>query len=201
MKKILYLVAAAFVMALCVAPSYAGTKIQTQSVNWVFNANSATNGTRFVVKKPIVVSAPDTTDWVTTTSWAVPDFPYNTTGAGDGSTNDSVSVARFVVYVDTLASYATSGSVNPSIAYTIQGAHGSDNSVFTIATGTLNGKDGAEMYSIPVYLQNLIAGEYPNDFSGLPSRIRVRLAFTVGSGTDTINACKLAVQYFKTDDK
>jgi len=182
MKKILYLVATAFVMALCVAPSYAGTKIQTQSVNWLFNSNLTTNGTRFVVKKPIIVSAADTTDWVTTTSWAVPDFPYNTSGAGGGSTNDSVSVARFVVYVDTLASYTTTASVNPSIAYTIEGAHGSDNSAFTIATGTLNGTDGAEMYSIPVYLQNLIAGEYPNDFSGLPSRIRIRLSFSVPQG-------------------
>lgn len=202
MKKILYFVVAA--VALYAGSANAGTKIQSQGINWLFNANNATNGVFTVQKKPILTGGStaqkDTTTWVTTTNWAIPDFPYNTTGSGDGSTNDSVAVARFVVFVDTSSAYTTTSFTKPALSWVIEGSHGSDNTTYTISSGSINGKNGQRAYSIPLYLQNLITGEHPNDFSALPARVRIRISIATDGAEVGILACKAAVQYYKTND-
>ena len=86
MKKFLL----AALAVLCLTPSaYAGGVVNTETVNWVWQTNLGQNGV--TDKKCLIGSANDTTTFVGTKGWYIPDFPLS---------SDSVVVARFVISVD-----------------------------------------------------------------------------------------------------
>ena len=179
MKKFLL----AALAVLCLTPSaYAGGVLTIQPVNWVWQTNLGLGGV--TDKKCLIGSSADTTAFVGTSGWYIPDYPV---------ASDSVMVGRFIVAVDSTAAYTPPSSASTTTV-TVQGSIGNSLNFITIASYSLKLTDGQKYYTVPIRISTskFVNLESLGNWSGLAPNIRIIL-----SHGNSFNAARCFVQYMK----
>jgi len=177
-------------VTLAAAPAFAGGVFTTETLNWRFPngatySSSAAVGAYQVDKKTLVAGANDTTTWVSTEGWFVPE--QTATGA------DSVLVARFIIQVDS-TSY-TVPSAN-TLTVTVNGAAiQSDAATHNVLSTNVLPTDGDKFIVVPVWIKhgasvfNLPAKQ---QWVGLPPYMRL-----ITNGNKNTGASRIYIQHLK----
>jgi hypothetical protein len=188
MKRFLNGLLALVGVALLTAPAFAGGVFTTEALQWRFpnGQTYSVTGTYQQAKKYLVASANDTTTWVSTEGWFVPE--QTATGA------DSVLVARFIIQVDS-TSYTPPG-VNKTMTVTVNGsAVDNDSATHDVLSTTIYPTDGAKFVVVPIWIKhgasvfNLPAKQA---WVGLPPLMRLIVQGNLATG-----AARVYIQHLK----
>ena len=175
-------------VTLAAAPAFAGGVFTTETLNWRF-PNGATYSSSAAVsayqvdKKTLVASATDTTTWVSTEGWFVPE--QTATGA------DSVLVARFIIQVDSL-SYTPAQN---TLTVTVNGSAVQTDATHNVLSTNVLPTTGDKFIVIPIWIKhgasvfNLPAKQ---QWVGLPPYMRL-----IVNGTANTGAARVYIQHLK----
>lgn len=179
-------------ITLAAAPAFAGGVLTTETLNWRF-ANGATYspaapiGSYQLAKKTLVASANDTTTWVSTEGWFIPEQ----SAAG----TDSVMVGMFVIQCDSTVNAGI--GTNKQLTVTINGSF-TANDAATYNTYSINIKttDAANFFTVPIWMKHASAVNHPDpgvkQWGRIPAFLRV-----ITTPTDNIVAARVFVQHLK----
>lgn len=184
-------------VTLAAAPAFAGSIMTTETLNWRF-ANGQTYSASApasqyqVAKKALIygASVKDTTTWVSTEGWFVPE--QTATGA------DSVLVGQFVIVQDSTT--ASGFGTNKSVTVTVNGSFNAveGDAPYNTYSLSINTTDGGKVLTIPIWIKHGVYVSSPNpaknQWGGLPPYLR--LIISTASGND-LPAARIFVQHLK----
>lgn len=178
-------------ITLAAAPAFAGGVLTTETLNWRF-ANGATYSSAAAfdayqsAKKTLVASANDTTTWVSTEGWMIPE--QTATGA------DSVLIGRFIIQVDSASAYTVPSS--NTLTVTVNGsAVQNDLATFNVLSTNVLPTNGTKFIVVPIWIKHGAAIFNLNavhGWAGVPPYLRL-----ITSGTQNTGAARIFVQHLK----
>ena len=182
-------------VTLAAAPAFAGGVFTTETLNWRFPngatySSSAAVGAYQVDKKTLVASANDTTTWVSTEGWFVPE--QTATGA------DSVMVGQFVIVQDstTASGFGSSKSFTATVNGSFNAAEG--DAPYNTYSLAINTTDGGKVLTIPIWIKHGVYVSSPNpsknQWGGLPPYLRL---ITTPGAANSLPAARIFVQHLK----
>ena len=175
-------------VTLAAAPAFAGGVFTTETLNWRYPngqtySSAAAVGAYQVDKKTLVASATDTTTWVSTEGWFVPE--QTATGA------DSVLVARFIIQVDSL-SYTPSQN---TLTVTVNGAAVQTDATHNVLSLNVTPTTGDKFIVVPVWIKHgasVFNTPAKQQWVGLPPFLRM-----ITQGTANTGAARVYIQHLK----
>jgi uncharacterized membrane protein YeiH len=176
---------AALVAVLCFTAAHdaiAGGTMRSQRIAWRFPAN-VTTAPYTQATKALAAGGTDTTVWVGTEGWYVPDI----------NSTDSVVVARFIVFVDSSAAYSPAQTTVTAVidgATTPIGGGVNPNVNTSSVSITLTPTTGDKLISVPVVIAGTNQLGTVGNWASLPPFIRLRI-----SSSAAMNAAGVSLQY------
>lgn len=188
MKRFLNGLLALVGVALLTAPAFAGGVFTTETLQWRFpnGQTYSVTGTYQQAKKYLVASANDTTTWVSTEGWFVPE--QTATGA------DSVLVARFIIQVDSTSSYTPANTT--TLTVTVNGS-AVDNDAVThdVLSTTITPTNGSKFIVVPIWIKHgasVFNTPAKQQWVGLPPLMRL-----IVQGNQATGAARIYIQHLK----
>ena len=178
-------------ITLAAAPAFAGGVLTTETLNWRF-ANGATYSPSAafdayqLAKKTLVASANDTTTWVSTEGWMIPE--QTATGA------DSVLIGRFIIQVDSASAY-TVPSANTLTATVNGSAVQNDLATFNVLSTNIMPTNNSKFIVVPIWIKHGAAVfnlNHVHGWVGLPPYLRL-----ITQGTQNTGAARIYIQHLK----
>jgi hypothetical protein len=154
-----------------------------KDVRWRF-INSSGIANQTVATKSLAASGTDTTTWVSTADFYVPQAALTAT--------DSIAIGQFVVSIDSSAAYAPAQT---SISAVVEGHWGgvpNDVNVINMTTFSMNPTTGEKTMVFPVYITGIRTAMNKNQLQRVPSWVRMRF-----QSSAVINAGRISFQYLK----
>jgi len=178
-------------VTLAAAPAFAGGVLTTETLNWRFpNTQTYSSAAAFdayqLAKKTLVASANDTTTWISTEGWLIPE--QTATGA------DSVIIGRFIIQVDSASAY-TVPSTN-TLTVTVNGAAvQNDLATFNVLSTNLTPTNGTKFIVVPIWVKHgaaVLNNNATHGWVGVPPYLRL-----ITQGTANTGAARIYVQHLK----
>jgi hypothetical protein len=180
--KMKNLLLAALAAVALVGTAQAGGVLRNSQLAWRFPAN-VTTAPFTQPTKALAAGGTDTTIWVGTSGWYMPDI----------NSTDTVIVARFIVAIDSTAAYAPGQTTLTAVldGATQSTANGLVNVNFGTVSLTLTPTTGDKVMSVPVFIAGVNqTGSNIGGWSAIPPLVRLRL-----SSSAAINAASVHLQY------
>lgn len=180
-KNLVFILLTLAALASCASSALAGGILKTDTVNWIWQTNLGVGGTTGL--KGLIASASDTTAWVSTKDWYIPDL--------NAPTADSLVVARFIIAVDSSAAYAPGQNTCTVI---VQGAATPGANVVTLGTYALKPTTGQAFISVPLRISTtkVVNLESLSGWAHLPPLLRIKV-----DNSANMLAARCFVQYLR----
>ncbi len=173
---------AALAVVTLVGTANAGGILRNSQLAWRFPAN-VTSAPFTQPTKALAAGGTDTTIWVGTSGWYMPDI----------NSTDTVIVARFIIAIDSTAAYAPAQTTLTAVldGATQSTSNGLVNVNYGSLSMTLLPTTGDKVMSVPIFIAGVNQlGTGIGGWTSIPPLVRLRL-----SSSAAINAASVHIQY------